>query len=89
MVINNIEVTVKGEITNEELSIYLTQLQAEQKRKVIKADVTVDGEYMDVKYELENIPFDRIRRITGYLVGTTKRWNNAKQKELADRTMHG
>ena len=37
----------------------------------------------------ENIPFERIRRITGYLVGTTDRWNNAKKAELADRVKHG
>lgn len=33
----------------------------------------------------EGIKFDRIRRITGYLVGTTDRWNNAKRAELNDR----
>ena len=27
----------------------------------------------------ENVKFDRIRRITGYLVGTTDRFNNAKR----------
>ena len=32
--------------------------------------------------------FDRIRRITGYLVGTVDRWNNAKQAELRDRVKH-
>lgn len=32
--------------------------------------------------------FDRIRRITGYLVGTVKRFNNAKQAEERDRVKH-
>ena len=32
--------------------------------------------------------FDRIRRITGYLVGTTDRWNNAKRAEESDRVKH-
>lgn len=35
------------------------------------------------------VRFDRIRRITGYLVGTTDRWNDAKQAELKDRVKHG
>lgn len=35
-----------------------------------------------------DIPFDRIRRITGYLVGTLDRFNNAKRKEEADRVKH-
>lgn len=34
----------------------------------------------------ENI--DKLQRITGYLVGTTDRWNNAKLHELNDRTIH-
>lgn len=32
--------------------------------------------------------FDRIRRITGYLVGTMDRWNNAKRAEEKDRVKH-
>jgi ribonucleoside-triphosphate reductase len=33
--------------------------------------------------------FERIRRITGYLVGTTDRWNNAKRAEEKERVKHG
>ncbi len=36
----------------------------------------------------EGIKFERIRRITGYLVGTIDRFNNAKRKELHDRVKH-
>ncbi len=32
--------------------------------------------------------FERIRRITGYLVGTMDRFNNAKQQEVKDRVRH-
>jgi ribonucleoside-triphosphate reductase len=38
--------------------------------------------------EADGIKFDRIRRITGYLVGTVERFNNAKQAEVKDRTKH-
>lgn len=34
------------------------------------------------------IQFQRLRRITGYLVGTIDRWNDGKRAELADRTEH-
>ncbi len=37
----------------------------------------------------EGIKFERIRRITGYLVGTTDRFNNAKRAEERDRVKHG
>lgn len=34
------------------------------------------------------IGFERIRRITGYLVGDVSKWNNAKRAELNDRSKH-
>jgi ribonucleoside-triphosphate reductase len=37
----------------------------------------------------QGVLFERIRRITGYLVGTLDRWNNAKQAEERDRVKHG
>ena len=37
----------------------------------------------------EDLPFERIRRITGYLVGTLDRFNNAKRAEEHDRVKHG
>lgn len=36
----------------------------------------------------ENVGFARTRRITGYLVGTVDRFNNAKQAEEKDRVKH-
>lgn len=35
------------------------------------------------------VPFQRIRRITGYLVGTMEKWNDAKKAEERDRVKHG
>lgn len=37
----------------------------------------------------EGLGFQRIRRITGYLVGTLDRFNNAKRAEERDRVKHG
>lgn len=37
----------------------------------------------------KGVRFERIRRITGYLVGTLDRWNNAKRAEERDRVKHG
>lgn len=36
----------------------------------------------------EGVKFERIRRITGYLVGTMERWNDAKKAEEQDRVIH-
>ena len=37
----------------------------------------------------EGVKFDRIRRVTGYLVGTLDRFNNGKRAEEHDRVKHG
>lgn len=36
----------------------------------------------------ENVGFERILRITGYLVGTLDKWNDAKKAEERDRVKH-
>ena len=54
----------------------------------------LDCGYEDATEGLEECPtcksrrIDRLQRITGYLVGTTDRWNSAKLAELADRVVH-
>ena len=52
---------------------------------LIKAKV--DGHYVNLWY-YDRVPFERIARITGYLVGTENRWNDAKRAELHDRVKH-
>ena len=37
----------------------------------------------------EGVRFERIRRITGYLVGTIDRFNDAKASEVRERVRHG
>ena len=50
--------------------------------------------YEDAQQELDKCPrcgsdnIDKLQRITGYLVGTTERWNKAKLAELNDRVIH-
>lgn len=50
--------------------------------------------YEDASSDLKKCPkcgseaIDRLQRITGYLVGTTDRWNSAKLAELNDRVIH-
>lgn len=43
---------------------------------------------IDLSYVARNQKFERIRRVTGYLVGTLDRWNDAKQAEEHDRVKH-
>ena len=39
-------------------------------------------------HERSGVKFERIRRITGYLVGSLATWNNAKKAEEKDRVKH-
>ena len=54
----------------------------------------MDCGYENADANLEECPrchskhIDRLQRITGYLVGTTDRWNNGKLAELNDRVTH-
>ena len=88
--INNVEVVLTGidKLAQDEIDAYIKRgKEAEPKKELSKIEINVDGEYVDLKYHY-NMPFERIRRITGYLVGTTDRWNNAKKAELKDRVKH-
>ena len=54
-----------------------------------KGEIKMEKEVKKAKMVGEGVKFDRIRRITGYLVGTLDRFNNAKKAEVADRVTHG
>ena len=56
--------------------------------KSITITPTDDG-MIDLNYEVVTTPFERIRRITGYLTGSLESWNDAKQAEERDRVKHG
>lgn len=43
----------------------------------------------DMQMVGSGVKFERIRRITGYLVGSVDRFNNAKRAEERDRVKHG
>ena len=47
-----------------------------------------DTDLKEVKTIGEGVGFERIRRITGYLVGTVDRFNNGKKAEERERVKH-
>lgn len=83
-------VTVSGgHISDREKEGYISYARNKYKNRTIKAlDICIDGDYADIRYTFAEDPFERIRRITGYLVGTTDRFNNAKRAEESDRVKH-
>ena len=90
MNIKEVDVTINGNVeTMEVLSVIA---QAEQKipsgRELASVIITEAGDNLVVDWATKPERFERIRRITGYLVGTVDRWNNGKQAELRDRVKH-
>ena len=88
-IIDGIQVTTTGELTEDELSAYVQRGREKYGRALISVELKLDGEYMDICYRTHKVPFERIRRITGYLVGTLDKWNDGKRAEERDRVKHG
>lgn len=75
------------ELTEEEIKLYIDRARlARPSAKLLKITLVVDGEDVDITSEYEETPFERIRRITGYLVGRLNRTSPGKEAEIADRT---
>lgn len=88
-IIDGIQVQVSEEIPEEELLAYAARGREKYGRHLLKMELEMDGEYVSIHYDPdEAIPFNRLRRITGYLVGSLSRWNNAKRAEEHDRVKH-
>lgn len=81
-------VIITGNAPAKEQLAYVDYLEKKYNRKLKSLDINIDGDFADLNYEFEQVPFERIRRITGYLVGTMDHWNNAKAAEEGDRVKH-
>ena len=84
------KVNVVGDaLSQEEINAYIDYGKKKYSdREITGMTVKVDGYYVDLQYNFADVPFDRIRRITGYLVGTLDRFNNGKRAEEHDRVKH-
>ena len=85
--LNNI--IIHGDMDMNEVLKYVGQIKERHPDKEFKTfEFTVDGKYVDVEYTYDFKQFERIRRITGYLVGTLDRFNDAKRAEVEQRVKH-
>lgn len=80
---------IGGEISEEEKLTYVRFVGKKYDiNHIDKLTIKVDGEFVDLETSFVDAPFERIRRITGYLVGTLDRFNNGKRAEEHDRVKH-
>lgn len=91
MIIDNIKIKITNipDITHEEIKEYIEAITDESSIKPSEMELSLadDGKVV-IDYVLPEVPFEHIRRITGYLVGGMNRWNNAKRSEEHDRVKH-
>ena len=78
-----------GKISKKEQEAYAEYARNKNPDKRISLlKITVNGDYIDMICYYDAVPFQRIRRITGYLVGDLDRFNDAKLAEVEDRVSH-
>lgn len=86
------KINVTGELSQKEIDWHVMYCLEKYNDKHIEAiDISVDEnnrEYVDITVDFGKTPFERIRRITGYLVGSLERFNDAKRAEVEDRIKH-
>ena len=84
------QVTVTGgELSQEEINAYIARGREKYHAEPESLKINVIGDEVELEYHMPKLPFQRLRRITGYLVGDLGRWNNGKRAEEADRVKHG
>ena len=79
-----------GTLPEEEVKAYQEYVKDKYKdEKITLLKIKVDGDSVDLETHKKTAGFQRIRRITGYLVGTLDRFNDGKLAEVKDRVPHG
>lgn len=80
-----------SDIPEEEVQEYVKYVKEKYPDEIIDEIIlSFDDEgYVKIETHKHSIPFNRIRRITGYLVGSLERFNDGKRSEEHDRVKHG
>ena len=87
-----VEVIKNGIFSPEEVEYYIRVVQSKlPKEKELSQIILSEGKdgNVDIDYVAVLPKFERIRRITGYLVGTLDNFNDAKRAEEKERVKHG
>lgn len=84
-----VRVTGIADVSEEEIQKYVKYAEDKYGSQLEELLVDVQEENVNLSYVLRQPSFERVRRITGYLVGTLDKWNDAKRAEERDRVKHG
>lgn len=86
---DHIEIINKDGLEDKYILDEIRQIESEKGRTVVKAEFIDNGDGTATqRFWFKKKDFERIRRITGYLVGTLDRFNDAKRHEVEERVKH-
>ena len=89
---DSIEIINKDGLSAEYILHEIYDIEEQKKRRVIKAEFIDNGDGTSTQRfwfeKKEPKKFERLRRVSGYLVGGVEKMNNAKQAEVSDRLKH-
>lgn len=78
-----------GELPQEEINAYIDRARKKYGVMPSRMDIKVCGDEVEIStITPQPVPFRRLRRITGYLVGDLASFNNGKRAEERDRVKH-
>ncbi|MCR1961098.1 hypothetical protein [Thomasclavelia cocleata] len=74
---------------DKEIQAYIKYLENKFPDETLKSlSIIIDGKDVNLDYIFQTQNFEKIRKITDYLVGTLNRFNNAKAAEESDRVKY-
>ena len=86
---STVEIVNRDNLSMEYIETEIAQCEKARNRVVRKAEFLDNGDGTSTqRFWFQPVDFDRIRRITGYLVGDLNRFNDAKRSEVEDRVKH-
>lgn len=86
---DTIEILNPNDLPMEYIYSEIDDVEKKTGRRVSKVEIIDRGDGTSLqRFWFTKVPFNRIRRITGYLVGDLARFNDAKAAEVRDRVKH-
>jgi len=89
--LGEVKVLCSEDIGPKQAQALIDRVQMRNHNWLAWIDIITDEEdpnFVTLTYRFKKVPFERIRRITGYLVGSMDNWNDAKTAEEKDRVKH-
>ncbi|MDE6036110.1 MAG: hypothetical protein K2G36_09405 [Ruminococcus sp.] len=80
---------IGGSMSGQEIDEYIKYVNRKYSGRQIKQlDITIDGDFVDLKCYFKDTDFQHAYRSTDYLVNDMDKLNDAKQSEFSEKKRH-